>query len=246
MSQPNRSRLIVWDFDGTIADTRGVILNSFADVFAERGLGPLDREAARATIGVPLAEAFARILGLDVETDRGLLIELVADYRRVFAVRAPAEATMFPGIAEVLEGSVSSGGVAAIATSRGRSSLVEMLDRFGIAGHFAHVMASEDVQHHKPHPEMVQRIYEATRIGPARTTVIGDTSFDIEMGNRAAARTVGVTWGNESAGSLDSAGPDLIVETVDELDRIVVGITDAAGGGGGPAPTPLGTFSRRR
>lgn len=214
--------LIVWDFDGTIVDTRQVILASFDDVFVERRLGVLDRDAARATIGVPLADAFARLLGIDGVDDRVLLGELVADYRRFFAERVAEEAAVFDGVAELIEASVASGATAAIATSRGRASLDDMLDRFGLAGHFTAVMASEDVTRHKPHPEMVQRIYRTTGIGSDATVVVGDTSFDIEMGRRADAETVGVTWGNESAESLTCADPDHIVETVAELAPFVV------------------------
>lgn len=211
--------LVVWDFDGTIVDTRDVILNSFADVFAERGLGALDRDAAQATIGVPLVDAFGRLLDAG---DGALLGELVADYRRFFAQRVVDEAVVFGGVAELIEASVASGATAAIATSRGRASLTDMLDRFGLADHFSAVMASEDVTHHKPHPEMVQRIYRATGIGPDSATVVGDTSFDIEMGNRADAATVGVTWGNESADSLAAANPDHVVGTVDALAGLVL------------------------
>lgn len=216
--------LIVWDFDGTIADTRGVILNSFADVFAARGFGELDRGAARATIGVPLAEAFSRLLGTD---DRALLTGLVADYRRFFAQRVPEEATMFPGIADVLERSRGAGITAAIATSRGRASLVDMLQRFDLVDHFDVVVASEDVTHHKPHPEMVTTILERTVTRPKAALMIGDTTFDIEMGHGAHTRTCAVTWGNESAASLARSAPDHLVETVDDLRMIV---SDFVGG----------------
>lgn len=210
--------LIVWDFDGTIADTRGVILNSFADVFAARGLGELDRGAARATIGVPLAEAFSRLLGTD---DEALLGALVADYRRFFAQRVPEEATVFPGIADVLERSRDAGVAAAIATSRGRASLVDMLDRFGLVDYFDVVVASEDVTHHKPHPEMVDMILERTATRAEAALMIGDTTFDIEMGRGAHTRTCAVTWGNESAASLARSAPDHLVETVDDLRMVL-------------------------
>lgn len=211
--------LQVWDFDGTIADTREVILNSFGDVFSERGLGTLDPAAARATIGVPLVDAFARLLGT---RDPVLLGELVGEYRRFFAARVAEEAVVFPGVAELIEASVAAGVTAAIATSRGRASLTDMLDRFGIGEVFTHVFAAEDVHHPKPHPEMVQRIQQLAGVAPDASVVIGDTWFDIEMGNRAGARTVAVTWGNEPAESLRDAHPDHVVDTVAALERLVL------------------------
>ena len=216
---PGRSaELVVWDFDGTLADTRTVIVNSFTQVFAERGLGACDTVALQRLIGLPLIEAFARMTGV---TDRRDLDEFVGHYRDVFATRVATESNLFDGVAEVLDAAVASGRACAIATSRGRVSLEQMVDQFGIADRFVAVVCDEDVTNPKPHPEMVQRISGLVGVAPERALLVGDTTFDLAMGREAGAVTCGVTWGNQSAALLATEHPDHLVDTVDELARLV-------------------------
>ncbi len=218
--RPRAPRLVIWDFDGTIADTRAVILGTFAQVFSELGLGECDLVAARASIGLPLATAFSRLAGTG---DPEMLAGLVAHYRRVFAVRAPVEATMFPGVGEVLAACSERGLPCAITTSRGRASLEPMLDRFAIATQFVSVVTDDEVAHPKPHPEMVEVVGGATGIDASDSLLVGDTSFDIEMGRRAGTATCGVTWGNQSVGELTRARPDHLVERPGELTALLGG-----------------------
>ncbi len=208
------AELLVWDFDGTIADTRRVIVNTFTQVFVERGLGHCDVALAQASIGLPLAQTFTRLVG---QTEPGELAALVAHYREVFAVRVLAEAVLFDGIATLLDSVAGTGAPCAITTSRGRASLEPMLESFGITHRFAVVVCDDDVTNPKPHPEMVHRVADRLAIPTDRALVIGDTTFDLAMGRSAGAATCGVTWGNQSAVELGAASPDHLVDTVDEL-----------------------------
>lgn len=210
--------LVVWDFDGTLADTRLVIVNSFTQVFAERGLGELDTRVAQASIGLPLAQAFSRITGA---TDPDTLAALVAHYRDVFAVRVRTEATLFDGVSALLDKAVAAGTPCAITTSRGRASLEPMLDDFGITAHFAAVVCDDDVSNPKPHPEMVHRVADMIGVSPGQALVVGDTTFDLTMGRRAGATTCGVTWGNQSADQLRTAAPDHLVDEVAQLHTLI-------------------------
>lgn len=212
------AELVVWDFDGTLADTRRVIVNSFSQVFAERGLGECDVAAAQASIGLPLVQTFTRLIGV---TDPGELAALVEHYRDVFAVRVLTEAVLFDGIATVLDGVTDAGVPCAITTSRGRASLEPMLESFGIADRFAAVVCDGDVANPKPHPDMVVRVTELLDVAVDRALVIGDTTFDLAMGRSAGAVTCGVTWGNQSAAELDAAAPDHLVDTVDQLAELL-------------------------
>ncbi len=224
--------LLVWDFDGTLADTRRVILGSFSQVFAERDLGDLDATTVAASIGLPLSQVFSRITGVSNPDE---VAALVAHYREVFAVRVLTEATLFDGVALLLEQIGHIGRPCAITTSRGRASLEAMLEQFGIADRFAAVVCDDDVTNPKPHPEMVLRVADSVGVPTARTLVIGDTTFDLAMGRSAGAVTCGVTWGNQTATELAAASPDHLVDRVDQLGDLV-GTGTAPPRGGSPTP----------
>ncbi len=212
------SELLIWDFDGTLADTRGVILATFTALWDERGLGDCDLVAVRAAIGLPLSDVLADLTGT---RDPDGIVELVAHYRRIFAELVPTRADLFPGMDDLLARCTDAGFAQAITTSRGRASLEPMLEAFGIAERFAVVLTDEDVEHPKPHPEMARRAIRTVGANPARALLIGDTTYDLEMGRGAGAATCGVTWGNQTVETLGTVTPDHLVDTVDELATVI-------------------------
>lgn len=215
--------LLVWDFDGTLADTFAGIHLCMNDTLAQHGHEPVSASTLRPLIGLNLRLVFARLLGDDaLATDDPELIQsLVDSYRAINNRISPDHATLYPGIAALL-GELDERGVpSAIATSKGRTGVLRTLDRLGIRGRFFTVVSDDDVEQKKPNPEMVLKACEAGGYEPAEATVIGDTVFDMEMGRRADAETCGVTWGNQTRDQLATQEPTHVVDTVDELAKLL-------------------------
>jgi HAD superfamily hydrolase (TIGR01509 family) len=105
----------------------------------------------------------------------------------------------------------------AIVTSRDRLSLDLILQNNGIDNYFETVVTVDDHLTPKPAPDMVLALLERMKIRAGETLVVGDTTFDIEMGNRAGCRTCAVTWGNHSHEVLASVCPDMIIDELDSL-----------------------------
>ena len=124
---------------------------------------------------------------------------------------------MFPGVAAMLEQLAERGIRMAIVTSRDRHSLDLILQNNGIDKNFETEVTVDDHLTPKPAPDMVLALLERMEIQADETLVVGDTTFDIEMGNRAGCRTCAVTWGNHSRELLLSACPDLIIDELDSL-----------------------------
>lgn len=206
--------LVVWDFDGTLADTSRGIVRTMRLTLGECApdCRPADADICQ-TIGLPLRDSIAMLSGLHDEA----LDRAVDMYHRLFETEGVACITLFDGIAEALRRQTERGDVVTIATSRGHKSAEELCARLGILPYIAHIIACEDVQHAKPHAEPVLRLCKMTGILPAHTTVIGDTTYDMEMGaNAGVARCLGVTWGNHTAEMLARAGGE-VVESADAL-----------------------------
>ena len=209
-----RRRLIVWDFDGTLADTSGGIVQTMQATFRRCGLPLPSPEAVRQTIGLPLPESIARLGGLEGKP----LDEAVATYRELFEEIGTRNVQLFPGIAEALRRHTEAGHLQAIATSRGHLSVEQLCEKLGIRHHFHFIVACEDVACHKPDPTPVLALARMAGVAPADVEVIGDTTFDIEMGRRArAGACTGVAWGNHSPQRLLTAGADFVAEKAESL-----------------------------
>jgi phosphoglycolate phosphatase len=214
--------LLVWDFDGTLADTFAAIRASATAALDAHGLGPLDEAALRASVGLALSEVLARLVP---GADPALVTSLVAAYREAFPAAGAASARLFPGVAALLAELGDRGVTSAVATGRHRVSTEQLLDRFGIADRFATVHCESDLApgRGKPQPDLVLRACAATGRDPADTVVLGDSPLDVAMGRAAGARTIAVTWGNASRPALAAAGPTHTVDDLAALRAVLVG-----------------------
>jgi len=206
---------IIFDFDGTLADTVHGILATAQETLRRMGRGPADEAALAATIGLPLRCNFTQGVGLsEEEADQA-----VAIYRDIFDTVAPPLVSSFPGVEETLRTLHERGIPMAVATSRGRHSLLMLMQQLGLDAYIPpeHCFAVDSVARPKPAPDMVYLILAKLGVRPEETLVVGDTTFDIEMGRNAGCHTCGVSYGNQSADTLAGASPDYIIDDLRKL-----------------------------
>ncbi len=206
---------IIFDFDGTLADTRRGILDTAQEVLRRMGREPADEQALAATIGLPLRENFTRGAGFsETEAD-----EAVAIYRSIFDEVAVPSITAFPGVEEVLSTLDARGIPTAVATSRGQRSLELLMHHLGLDRYIPpeRCFGVETVARPKPAPDIIYVILGKLGVKPEETLVVGDTTFDIEMGKAAGCFTCGVSYGNQSAGQLAGASPDYLLDDLRKL-----------------------------
>ena len=207
----------IFDFDGTIADTKPVILNTFHRTFDAEGLPQHTDEEIAATIGLPLMEAFPMLCPMNAER----AAECTDSYRRIFDdVNSEIGVPMFPHVADTLRAISAKGVTLTIATSRGYKSAADFIRGFRLDDIVQFIIAAEDVRHAKPDAEPVTKILNHYGMQPSDAIVVGDTRFDILMGRNAGCTTVGVTYGNGSRESLAEAGADFIVDDFAETGRL--------------------------
>lgn len=209
---PARLRLLVLDFDGTLADTAAGIVATMTATFGECGLPLPAAEAVRATIGLPLESSIARLSGLP----RGERLDhAVATYRRLFETIGTRAVTAFPHVVETLRRAYDRGITMAIATSRGSQSVRALCQQLGLAPYLSHYVAEDNVTNKKPAPDAVLLLLQQTGIRPEETLVVGDTSFDITMGHDAGCATCSVTYGNHTREQLAAA--DCLIDDFAQL-----------------------------
>lgn len=193
-------KIVILDFDGTIADTKPVILNTFHRTFDAMLLPQHSDEEIAATIGLPLVEAFPVLEPMDKEK----AAECTVKYREIFEdVNREIGVPMFPHVADTVRLLHAKGCIVTIATSRGYKSAVDFVRSF------------------KLDAEPVLKTLKHYNLKPEDAVVVGDTHFDILMGRNAHCMTIGVTYGNGSRESLMEAGADAIVDDFAEIAEMV-------------------------
>lgn len=212
-------RLVIFDFDGTIGDTRRNIVMTMQQTMKECGLPVLDEATCCTTIGMPLRQCFTHILPNLTSKEADLCVET---YERVFAENLKkVQPEIFPHVREVLFTLQQEGIQMAIASSRSSESLIGFLRAMNIADYFSCVLGAEDVSRPKPAPEPVLTIL--SRLGKAadETMVVGDMPVDVQMGANSGAHTCIVTFGNATPNQIEEAGAEFIIDEMSQLVPLI-------------------------
>ncbi|ARM30826.1 HAD family hydrolase [Prosthecochloris sp. HL-130-GSB] len=210
-------RLVVFDFDGTLADSEASIMRSLELVAEDLGLSGIDRANARKSIGLPLQRTIEMGLGLDPGRVSGA-VEL---YRKHYHEVAYGSTRLFPGVVETLDALLENNYLLAVASGKSTAGLNAMMEHLGIAERFCFVAGAQDVQRSKPAPDMVLKALAWLDVAPEECLVVGDTVHDIEMGQRALTDTCAVTYGNNSAEDLRCLNPTFMIDSFLQVSDVV-------------------------
>ncbi|MBO5419191.1 MAG: HAD family hydrolase [Bacteroidales bacterium] len=209
-------RMVILDFDGTIADTAAVIIKTTQATISELGLPSRTDEQCAAMIGLRLVE-IPPVLFPECDIDGDLY---AGTYRRLFhKFNTEGAVEVYPNVVETLKTLKAKGLILTIASSRSHASLAEYVESLGLSSLISLTLGADDVDKGKPDPEPVNRTLERFGLSPENVIVVGDTSFDIQMGKNAGTATCGVTYGNGSRESLRDA--DWLVDDFGKLLDIV-------------------------
>lgn len=214
-------RLIIFDFDGTLGDTRRNIVVTMQMTATALQLPMRSDDECASTIGLPLGGCFK---ALYPDADEEMIGQCTVTYRRIFQENLQTIVPQtFPGVPETLSALKRRGFTLAIASSRSHNSLVELTHQLGFADDFSFLVGADDVEKAKPEPEPVRKVLDALDFRPHEALVVGDMSVDILMGKRAGTATCGVTWGNGTHEELEQVGADYIIDRMEDLLDDVVG-----------------------
>lgn len=219
MSEP---WLIVFDVDGTLIDSQKTIVSAMQIAFRSVDLSAPSTEDVLSIVGLSLPEA---MIGISPDLSQSEVDALVEAYRATFVKqreegKGEASIPLYEGAREcLLRLNEVPNYVLGTATGKARRGLDVVVEAHKLHGLFATLQTS-DLHPSKPHPAMLQTASAETGIAPERGIMIGDTSFDMEMGKAAGFTTIGVNWGYHSTERL-SAKADLVVSNFRELDSVI-------------------------
>lgn len=211
-------KLIVWDVDGTLVDSRDAIFRSAVLAYEREGLPPPTYDQLRQIVGLNLREAIGVI---SPELPREALDRLAKGYRIAFqGLHAAPEFSerLYHGAAETLDRLRAQGWRIAMATGKSRRGVEMVIRTHGWADLFDSTHCADDGPG-KPHPAMLLEAMRAIGVGPTRTLMVGDTAHDMRMAKAAGVYAQGVSWGFHTAEEVLEGGADHVAHDFDDLNR---------------------------
>jgi phosphoglycolate phosphatase len=215
-----RFDLVILDLDGTLVDSEAQLVQLVNATLIASGRPPALPRAVAALIGLPLAEVFRRVAP---ETEPQDIATLCAEYR--VCADAPEfvrQFRLYGDVAETLARLRSDAVRLVVGTSKGRATTLDILAHCAIAHCFDQVIGGDCVRHGKPHPEMIERARDLCAAAPERTLMVGDTSYDIQMGQAAGVATCAVTYGMHDADALRGLRPDFVIDRFSALAQLII------------------------
>jgi len=215
-------RLAVFDCDGTLIDSQANIIAAMRMAFAATGLSaPADAQVRR-IVGLSVVEAMA---ALAPDKDSAIHRRLAKAYRTAFGrMRTDnrlAVEPLYPGIAELLQDLESADWLLAVATGKSDRGLHFCLEHHAIHQHFISLQTA-DRHPSKPHPAMLLQCLADAGAQAEEAVIIGDTVYDMTMGQAAGVRAIGVSWGYHAPADLLAAGAEVVVDSAAQLQDLLL------------------------
>jgi phosphoglycolate phosphatase len=207
-----RYDLIVFDWDGTIMDSTGLIADCIQCSARDMKLPVPTLAQAKSIIGLGVNDSIRRLFP---QLEAAAQKQYALAYRNHFVVR-DNELPLYEGIRELLIGLVAPDRFLAVATGKSRAGLERAFAHTGLKSYF-HYSRCADEGFPKPHPDMLLRLMEFSAVGADRTLMIGDTTHDLELAQNAGVDALAVSYGAHPRCALAGMQALEIFDSVDGL-----------------------------
>jgi pyrophosphatase PpaX len=213
---------LLFDLDGTLADSIALLLASFHHTFHAHGRTAPPDEEWIAGIGTPLITQMRHLVPTEEEAQR-----MILTYREFQRTHHDEMLREFEGVGETLALLKSQGHPTALVTSKGNELAHRALTWLHLTRHIDVVVGMDSTERHKPDPDPVLHALAELESTPTNALFLGDSPHDIEAGNAAGVTSVAALWGPFSRTVLERASPTYFLEHIRELPALVSRLDDA-------------------
>lgn len=206
--------LFIFDWDGTLSDSTGIITRAMQQAARDLSWQPPEDHQVHDIIGLGMPEALARLFpGHSVEAHLALRAKYATRYVAAEQIEPPQ---LFPAVMDTLTHLRDQGYQLAVATGKSRLGLNRVFKAMGLEGFF-HASRCADETASKPHPLMLQELLEQFGTQAEEAVMIGDTEYDMDMGRRAEMPRIAVSYGAHHIDRLRPFEPELCMDEFTEL-----------------------------
>lgn len=210
---PTEYKLLIFDWDGTLADSIGRIVTAMRVAAQRSGHPERDEDSVKGIIGLGLPEA---ILTLYPEMMDAQVVDFRQHYADVYIAMDTEPSPLFGGVLESLEAFRAEGYRLAVATGKARRGLDRVLKAHGWEDFFDVTRAADETAS-KPDPLMLNQILAHCDVRPEHALMVGDATFDLQMARNAGIDSVAVGYGAQSMERLLAFEPRLAIDTFSQL-----------------------------
>ncbi len=209
-SETRPVRGVMFDLDGTLADTLDDITDSLNAAFDACGYAPLTSGKARQLIGAGLSTLLQRASN---ETDAQRLDELVHRYREEYRRRLMERTRLYDGIPDLLDTLTARNTIMAVLSNKPDEFTAPICSALLGRWSFVRFQGSLPDTPRKPDPTLALQLCKDMGLAPGDVVFVGDSDADVDTARNAGMIAVGVTWGFRDRAHLVAAAPDVVVET---------------------------------
>jgi phosphoglycolate phosphatase len=207
-------RLVVFDWDGTLMDSIGTIVDcTLAAVGDVPGAPVPAAQTVRESIGLGLVETMQRFFPAG---DPDLFTAVATAYRARWLDEYKDRVTLLPGVIEAVRHLAGAGYLVGVATAKSRAGLERELTKTGL-GDLFHATRTVDEAPSKPAPGMLLQLFDELGVFAHQALMVGDTAWDLQMASNAGCGGVGVLTGGHSREQLEAAAALACLGSVAEL-----------------------------
>lgn len=206
--------LFIFDWDGTLVDSKAMITRSMQLAASNMGWEPLEDSLIHNIIGLGLPEAILHLYPQVSDLERARLRDFYAgNFVRLYEEKS---SDFFPFVPETLEALRSQGHILTIATGKSRKGLDRILGDLDMTNYFDATRCADETAS-KPHPLMLEELLTHFKVGAGDAVMIGDTEYDMEMALRINMPRIAVSYGAHHIDRLHQYKPELCLDQFDQL-----------------------------
>ncbi|HET7551071.1 MAG TPA: HAD-IA family hydrolase [Gemmatimonadaceae bacterium] len=219
---PNRPLALLFDLDGTLADSVELIVGAYRHAFAAHMSGNPNDEQWISGMGTPLMGQIRKVVG-----DDALVDPFLATYREFQQRNHDRLLREFEGVRETLELLHGRGHPTAVVTSKANEGARRAMRLLQLEPYIDELVGLDSCERHKPNPEPVLLALELLGYSPSEAVFLGDSPHDIRAGNAAGVTTVAALWGPFPRAVLEAASPDYLIEHIREFPALIAAVQSA-------------------
>jgi phosphoglycolate phosphatase len=217
LSRSPDSALIIFDLDGTLADTAGDLIGSLDYVMVHEGFEATPLGDARSLLGAGARALIQRALASQqASVSPEKLEDMFQLFLEYYETRIADESRLYPGVVAALDALQARGDTFAVCTNKIERPARLLLEKLGVAERFAFICGQDTFGVAKPDPAPLLRTIEASRGDKARALMVGDSKTDIATARAAGIPVIAVDFGYTDR-PVQEYGPDRVISHFDEL-----------------------------
>lgn len=215
--EPTSLRAVLFDLDGTLIDSIGLIVESYQHTLRSHGKREHTDAEILAGVGTPLVEHVAQFASGPEETQA-----MVATYLLWNRSHHDAQVSAYAGVADGVGELVAAGMRLAVVTSKSKVAAQRGLEVSGLGDlPFEFILGPEDTTRGKPHPEPILKALERMDLGPGEALYVGDSPHDMAAARAAGVGGVAALWGPFERALLEPHAPAVWLQQPADLGQLL-------------------------